>query len=463
MINRLREEFITQPERMREYYDALLARIEEKKDLNIFIDFDADKVEQRLQEISQKSEKGALYGIPFTVKDNISVKNMKLTCGSKMLADFTAVYDATVIERLLKEDAVVIGKVNMDEFAMGSSSETSFFGPTKNPLDPTLVPGGSSSGSCAAVGVDIGVFSLGSDTGGSVRQPASYCNVIGYMPSYGTFSRYGVVSMANTLDQVGIVARELEDIRKVANIIGGHDHHDMMTIEKEQLNWAEKRTDNGPLKVGVFDLNLFEIEPSVKEDYERGLDVFRRLGAEIKTLSFSYLKYALPLYNVIMASEVSSNMSRFDGIRYGYATDDYDNTREMFVKTRSEGFGEEVKRRIAMGTHYLSSEDDQKIYKQGLRVRRLLQEEFQKQFEQVDVIVTPTVTNLPYPLGARVEDPMAMYDSGSFNVPVNLAGLCAISLPVRQGLSSSIQLIGNRFEDEKMLSIAQEWEAELWR
>ncbi|MDO5755628.1 MAG: Asp-tRNA(Asn)/Glu-tRNA(Gln) amidotransferase subunit GatA [Tissierellia bacterium] len=455
---KLREEFLNGDKDLKEYYEVLFDRIEELEDLNIFISYDEEKVKKRLDEIEQKDEKGALYGIPFTLKDNISMKGMGLTCGSKMLKDFEAVYDATVTKRILDEDGVILGKVNMDEFAMGSSSETSYFGVTKNPLDPERIPGGSSAGSCAAVASGIGAISLGTDTGGSTRQPASYCNVMGYMPSYGTFSRYGVVSMANTLDQVGIVANTVKDIVLTANIIGGQDEKDMVTTEQEKLDFTDEALDISGVKIGILSLDEFDIEEEVRKDYDLALEQLKAMGAELIALDFKYLKYALPLYNVIMSAEVSSNMSRFDGIRYGFQAEDYEDTRDLYVKTRSQGFGEEVKRRIAMGTHYLSSSDDQLIYKQGLKVRRLLAEEFYEKYEEVDFIATPTVTNLPCKIGERIEDPLAMYDSGSFNVPVNLAGLCAISMPVRKGLSSSIQFIGNRYGDKQLLQMAAAWE-----
>lgn len=459
----LREKLVNNEIDIDKYYEDLIKKIEDKKSLNIFISFDENLIKERIEKLKNKknnNEKlGKLFGVPVSLKDNISYTEMRMTCGSKMLEDFTPVFNATVVEKLLKEDAVIFGKVNMDEFAMGSSSETSYYGVTKNPLDEKLIPGGSSSGSAVSVAADLVPISLGTDTGGSVRQPAAFCNVVGYYPSYGTISRHGVVSMANTLDQVGIVANSVKEVVDTVNIIGGKDLKDMNTTLKENLdfNLDENYTLKGK-KIGIVDMEEFGMDETTKADYEKAIEDLKNLGAEIVELEFDYLKYSSPVYNVVMSCEASSNLSRFDGIRYGYLTDDYKTTRELYVNTRSEGFGEEVQRRIAMGTHYLSADNGKKLYKQGLKVRRLLMDEFNSKFDKVDFIATPTVTELPYEIGSRLEDPLAVYDSGTFNVAVNLAGLCAISVPVREGISGSLQFIGKRNEDEKMLNAAYAYE-----
>ncbi|NMB09262.1 MAG: Asp-tRNA(Asn)/Glu-tRNA(Gln) amidotransferase subunit GatA [Tissierellia bacterium] len=459
----LREKLVNNEIDIDKYYEDLIKKVEDKKSLNIFISFDENLIKERIEKLKNKknnNEKlGKLFGVPVSLKDNISYTEMRMTCGSKMLEDFTPVFNATVVEKLLKEDAVIFGKVNMDEFAMGSSSETSYYGVTKNPLDEKLIPGGSSSGSAVSVAADLVPISLGTDTGGSVRQPAAFCNVVGYYPSYGTISRHGVVSMANTLDQVGIVANSVKEVVDTVNIIGGKDLKDMNTTLKENLdfNLDENYTLKGK-KIGIVDMEEFGMDETTKADYEKAIEDLKNLGAEIVELEFDYLKYSSPVYNVVMSCEASSNLSRFDGIRYGYLTDDYKTTRELYVNTRSEGFGEEVQRRIAMGTHYLSADNGKKLYKQGLKVRRLLMDEFNSKFDKVDFIATPTVTELPYEIGSRLEDPLAVYDSGTFNVAVNLAGLCAISVPVREGISGSLQFIGKRNEDEKMLNAAYAYE-----
>lgn len=429
-------------------------------DLNCYVTVDEDRVLERARALDAKfaagESLGALFGLPISVKDNISTKGLRTTCSSKMLEDYVPVYDATVVTKIEEADGLIIGKTNMDEFAMGSSSETSYFGPTKNPLNPTLIPGGSSSGSAASVAAGDVVLSLGTDTGGSVRQPASYCNVVGYYPTYGTISRYGVVSMANTLDQVAILGKNVDDVRRMTNVIGGNDPKDMTSVAKGYLDFKRKNDDalTGMVIGYPADMGPYNIEEEVAKDFETALDRLRELGAKVVEVPFTYLKYANPTYNVIVTSEVSSNMSRFDGIRYGYRTEHYDTTEELYVKTRSEGFGEEVQRRIAMGTHYLGAENDQLIYKQGLRMRSLIRDEFNAHFETLDFIATPTTTNLPYPIGERLDDAMSMYDSGAFDVPVNLAGLCAISVPVREGISGSLQLIGRAYDDERLLNCA---------
>lgn len=446
-----------------EYYENLIKKVEDTKDLNVFITFDENLINTRLEELKSKKndgkELGKLYGVPITLKDNISFEKIRMTCGSKMLEDFEPVYNATVVDKLLAEDAVIVGKVNMDEFAMGSSSETSYYGVTKNPIDESLIPGGSSSGSAVSVAADIVPISLGTDTGGSVRQPASFCNVVGYYPTYGTISRNGVVSMANTLDQVGIISNSVKEVIDIVNIIGGNDEKDMNTTLTKDLNFKinDEYSFKGK-KIGVVNMDKFGMEDIVKKDYEKGINDLKKLGAEIIELEFDYLKYASPVYNVVMSCEASSNLSRFDGIRYGYLTEEYNTTRDLYINTRSEGFGEEVQRRVAMGTHYLSSNNGQKLYKQGLKVRRLLMDEFNLKYEDVDFIVTPTVTELPYKINSRLEDPLAVYDSGTFNVAVNLAGLCAISVPVRKGLSGSLQFIGKKNDDENMLNAAYAYE-----
>ena len=394
-IRDLREKFVSNELSLKGYYDELFKKIEDTKDLNIFITFDKDDVIRQIEKLENKKDKGKLFGVPITLKDNVSYKGLRMTCGSKFLENFMPIFDATLVKKLVEEDVVILGKVNMDEFAMGSSSETSYFGPTKNPVDLTLVPGGSSSGSAASVAADLVSVSIGSDTGGSSRQPAQYCNVMGYMPSYGTISRSGVVSMANTLDQVGILGKSVVDIVDIVNVIGGNDKMDMTSTLKEKIDFKlDENYDLKDKKVGVIDLTPFEIDPVVQEDYKRGLDLLERMGAKLVNLDFEYLKYSTSIYSVITASEVSSNMSRFDGIRYGYLTDNYEDTRELYTNTRSEALGEEVQRRIALGTMFLASDSNQEVYIQAEKVRKLMAREFESKFEEVDFIITPTATNL---------------------------------------------------------------------
>ncbi|MCI5839182.1 MAG: Asp-tRNA(Asn)/Glu-tRNA(Gln) amidotransferase subunit GatA [Peptoniphilaceae bacterium] len=416
---------------------------------------DAKKLDEKLKE---NKPLGKLFGIAVAIKDNISTKNLKTTCASKMLEDFKPVFDATVIENLKKEDAIIIGKTNMDEFAMGGSSETSYFGAVKNPLDKTLVPGGSSSGSAATVSNGDVLIALGSDTGGSVREPASYCNVVGYYPTYSLVSRRGVVSMANSLDQVGVVAKNVDDVVDVIDVISSPDEKDMTSI-KEKYDFSKENYDFSGKKIAIFkDLKQFGTEDSVIEDFNKAIEIVKNKGAIVEEIESEYIKYANMVYNIVMSSEVSSNMSRFDGIRYGFHPTDYKDAEDLFLKTRSRGFGEEVQRRIATGTMYLSASDGQKIYKQGLKVRTLLKREINEILKKYDFIFTPTTTDLPYKLGEKIDNPLSSYDSGIFNVIVNLSSTCAISVPIRKGLSGSLQIIGASFDDKNLLNAARAFE-----
>lgn len=431
--------------------------------LNAYISVDGDGAINKARELDQKLKNGEklgkLFGIPVVVKDNISYDQMRMTCASKMLEDFTPIFNATVVENLIKEDAIIVAKSNMDEFAMGGRGESSYFGPTKNPLDGSRVPGGSSSGSAVAVAKDDVLISLGTDTGGSVRCPASYCNIIGYKPTYSLMSRSGVVSMANTLDQVSLFAKNIEDIRVLANTTSSPDPKDMTSI-LEKYDYKFEDYDFKGKKIGYINTysNLYKgIEDTVGKDYEKALNQLKELGAELEEVKLEYAKYANPVYNVVMSSEVSSNMSRFDGVRFGYQADKYENVEELFVKSRSEGLGEEVQRRIALGTMYLSANDDQKIYKKGLKIRSLIRNELEDLFKEYDFIITPTTTNLAPKLGEANDDPLSDFRSDGFNVIVNLAGMCGISLPVRKGLSGSVQLIADRFEDNNLLNASEKF------
>ena len=414
------------------------------------------------EKLKNKEELGSLFGIPVSVKDNISYKNMKMTCASKMLEYFNPVFNAKVVENLLKEDAIIIAKTNMDEFAMGGSGETSYFGPIKNPLDENLIPGGSSSGSAVSVAKGDVLVSLGTDTGGSVRQPASYCNIIGYKPTYSLMSRSGVVSMANSLDQVSLFAKNVKDLRTIANTCQSPDKFDMTSC-LEKYEYKEENFDFSGKKIAVIknENNIYNLDKEVEDDYKHAIEILKELGAEIIPIDLKYSKYANEVYNVVMSSEVSSNLSRFDGIRFGHQTDEYKNVEELFIKNRSEGFGENVQRRIALGTMYLSSEDDQRIYKQGLKLRTLIVEEFKEIFKNYDLLITPTTVDLPSKLGIYVDDPLKDFTSDIFNVCVNLTGSCGVSIPVRKGISGSIQIIGDRFKDNDIINACETFERKI--
>ena len=459
-IEELVSKFKTGEISVTEYTKETLAKIK-ANEYNAYISYneeDSIKRAELLEEKLKNGEKlGKLFGLPISVKDNISYKNMRMTCGSKMLEDFTPVYNATVVNNLLNEDAIIIAKTNMDEFAMGASSRTSYFGIVKNNLDTERIAGGSSSGSAVSVSDGDVLVSLGTDTGGSVRGPASYTNILGYKPTYSLMSRYGVVSMANTLDQVSLFAKNIEDMKLLASITSSCDSNDMTSI-LEEYEFSDEDYDFYGKKIGVIstETDIYEgIEDTVKNDYKSALERLEKLGAEIHTVDFKYAKFANPVYNVVMSSEVSSNMSRFDGIRFGHQTENYDNLDDLFIKSRSEGFGEEVQRRIALGTMYLSASDNQRIYKKGLQLRTLIKKELENLLKEYDLIITPTTTNLPTKIRENKDNPLSDFKADGFNVIVNLAGMCGISVPVRSGLSGSIQFIGNRFDDNKILNAAQ--------
>lgn len=445
-----------------EYTKTTLEKIKNDK-TNAYLAYDEEDSLKRAkyldQKLKNKEKLGALFGIPVAVKDNISYKNMNMTCASKMLKDFRPMFDASVVEDLLNEDAIIIAKTNMDEFAMGARGKTSYFGPVKNPLDESRVTGGSSSGSAASVAKGDVLVSLGTDTGGSVRCPASYCNIIGYKPSYSMVSRSGVVSMSNTLDQVSVFGNNIADVRMVSQTIQGPDEKDM-TVRLEAYNFEEKQYDFKDKKIAYIptsDPLNHGIAEEVEADYNKSLDMLKELGAKLEPVKLEYSKYANQVYNVVMSSEVSSNMSRFDGVRFGHQSDKYTTVEELFINSRSEGLGEEVQRRIALGTMYLSAADNQRVYKQGLKIRTLIKEELEKVFEEYDLILTPTVLNLPPQIKDDYQDPLSDFKSDGFNVIVNLAGMCGLSLPVRKGLSGSIQLIADTNEDSKLLNAGEEF------
>ena len=430
---------------------------------NAYISFDEDDSIKRAEYLDEKLKSGeklgSLFGICVAIKDNISYDKMKMTCASKMLKDFKPMFNAKVIDNLLEEDAIIIAKTNMDEFAMGARGKTSYFGPSINPIDEDRVAGGSSSGSAVAVAKGDVLVALGTDTGGSVRGPASYCNIIGYKPTYSLISRNGVVSMANTLDQVGIFGNTVADIRAVANVVSTPDSNDM-TCNLNKYEYVKETYDFNDKKIAFIpvDDSLYDgIEDEVKKDYQIALEELEKLGAKLHSIDLEYSKYANPVYNVVMSSEVSSNMSRFDGIRFGHQSEEYASIEELFVKSRSEGFGEEVQRRIALGTMYLSADDGQRVYKQGLKIRTLIKNELENIFREYDLLITPTTTNLAPRLDDDYEDPLSDFKADGFNVIVNLAGMCGVSVPVRKGISGSVQFIGNSFEDNKILNASEEF------
>ena len=420
----------------------------------------AGKADERIA----RGEATLLTGIPVGIKDNICTEGIKTTCASKMLYNFVPPYDATVIKRLKNEGAVILGKLNMDEFAMGSSTESSYFKKTKNPYDLTRVPGGSSGGSAASVSADLAPYALGSDTGGSIRQPAAFCGNVGLKPTYGLVSRFGLIAFASSLDQIGSFTKDVTDCAIVLNAIAGYDKMDSTSVDADKTDYTKAL--GLPLKgmkIGVPKQYLESgIQTEIREAVENAIKVYEMLGAECEECSLPLSKYALPAYYLISSAEASSNLARFDGIKYGYRAEEYHGLTDLYEITRSEGFGEEVKRRIMLGTYALSSGYYDAYYKKAQQVRGLIKRDFAACFEKYDVLLTPTTPTTAYKFGEK-SDPVAMYMGDICTVAVNIAGLPAISIPAgldKKGMPIGIQLIANSFDERKLLTAAFAYERE---
>ena len=451
-----------------EILESYCNRINEKEpEVEAFVTTYLEEAKAEAQKVQEKLDNGEdlgeYAGIPIGIKDNLCMKGTKTTCSSKMLENFVSPYDATVIEKLKDENIISLGKLNMDEFAMGSSTESSYFKKTKNPWNLNKVPGGSSGGSAAAVAANMVPWALGSDTGGSIRQPASLCGVVGLKPTYGLVSRYGLVAFASSLDQIGPITKDVRDSAMLLSLIAGHDEKDTTSepIEKKDYTEALKNDVKG-LKIGVPKEFFGEgINEEVKKELTKAIEIYKELGAEIEEFSLDVAKYALATYYIIACAEASSNLGRFDGIRYGYRTPEYSNLKEIYKKSRSEGFGPEVKRRIILGTYVLSSGYYDAYYKKAQQVRTLVSNEFSKAFEKYDVILTPTSPVTAFNIGEKSNNPLEMYLADICTVSVNIAGVPAISIPCgvdSNGLPIGMQLIGNKFEEEKILNAAYTFE-----
>ncbi|MFA5714919.1 MAG: Asp-tRNA(Asn)/Glu-tRNA(Gln) amidotransferase subunit GatA [Candidatus Paceibacterota bacterium] len=411
---------------------------------------------KRADKMIKEGEISVLTGIPCAIKDIILIKDVKCTASSKFLENYVAPYNATVIEKLEKIGAVFLGKTNLDEFAMGSSCENSAFFPTKNPHDLERVPGGSSGGSAAAVASDMCIYALGTDTGGSIREPASFCGITGLKPTYGAVSRYGIIAYASSLDQVGPLTKNVEDAKIVFEAIRGIDKMDSTSTDSKKENNLDK------LKIGVPKEYFTKgLEKEVEETIKKAIETYKKLGAEIVEISLPMSEYALACYYIIAPAEASANLARFDGLRYGTSIDDEDGEIiDTYLKNRTSGFGKEVKKRIMLGTYTLSSGYYDAYYKKALKVRTLIKKDFEKAFEKVDVILGPTSPCLPFKIGEKSDDPLSMYLADIYTVSVNLAGLPGISIPCgsSNGLPIGMQLIGNAFEEDKLLLIASLFE-----
>ncbi len=434
-----------------------IENIEEKeKDIKAFISFDKENSLKLANKIDDKIKNnkalGVLAGLPISIKDNIVTKDFKTTCGSKMLENFMSPYDATIINKIKQNDGIIIGKTNMDEFSMGEDTKSSYFGATKNPLDISKTPGGSSGGSAASVAAKEVAMSVGSDSGNSIRKPAAYCRVVGIKPTYGLVSRYGLIALSNSLDVIGVFGRDVRDAGLMLSSIYGRDSLDITTIDIS-LNLYPKDDVEG-LKIGLPKEWIgLKMDNSVRRDFEEAIENFKDLGAIVEEVSIPHIIYSQEMYKIIACSDISSNMARFDGIRYGFRAKEYESLDELYIKSRTEGFGAEVKKRILFGTYLLSGHRGDEYYKKAQEVRTLMINDFNKAFSTFDVLITPTDLNIPSNLGEDIE-----YHS-DYNASINLAGLPSISIPMGgKSLSTSLQIIGNRFAEETIIRAALAFE-----
>ncbi len=445
---------------------SVLKRIEEKEPkINAFITV-TEEVARKQARLSERrylkgEELSEIDGIPFAIKDNICTKGIRTTCGSNILRNYIPPYSATAVERLLKAGAVIVGKTNMDEFGMGSSTETSAFGPTQNPIKEGYVPGGSSGGSAAAVAASEAIASLGSDTGGSIRQPSAFCGVVGFKPTYGRVSRYGLIAYASSLDQIGPICKTVEDCARILNYICGHDPKDTTSApfpfpDMKEALWKDIKG----IRIGIPKEYFVEgIDERIKEKIMDAVKKLEENGAAVEDISLPHTRYAISTYYLIATAEASSNLARYDGVKYGYRANG-SGIIEMYEKTRMKGFGKEVKRRILLGTYVLSAGYYEAYYLKALKVRTLIREDFKNAFSKVDCIITPVSPVLPFRIGERIDDPLKMYLVDIYTVSVNLAGLPAISIPCGyvDGLPVGLQIIADAFREDLIIKLAHFYE-----
>lgn len=469
-VHELQEKLAKKEISSKQIVESYIKQINEKEpDVKAFVTLTKEEALKKAEQVDEKIQKGeissSLAGIPIGIKDNICTKGVRTTCSSKMLENFVSPYDATVIEKLNEANIMSLGKLNMDEFAMGASTEYSYFKKTSNPWDLKKVPGGSSGGSAAAVASNMVPWALGSDTGGSIRQPASFCGIVGLKPTYGLVSRYGLVAFASSLDQIGPLTKDVTDSAILLNLIAGHDRRDStsMNIEKKDYTKSLVRDVKG-LKIGLPKEYFGEgINSEVKDAVMAVAKKYEEMGATIEECSMSVTDYALATYYIIACAEASSNLGRFDGIRYGYRTENFKNLKDIYRNSRSEGFGKEVKRRIILGTYVLSSGYYDAYYKKALKVRQVVRQEFNKLFEKYDVLLTPTSPTVAFDIGTRSNNPLEMYLADICTVSINIGGVPAISVPCgvdKQGMPIGFQLIGKHFDEETLLRTAYTYEQE---
>ena len=470
-VHELKEKLDKKEITITEITKAYVDRINEKEpDVKAFVTTLTDTAMEEAKQIEEKVNSGEIKtefaGIPIGIKDNMCTKGVKTTCSSKMLENFVSPYNATVVEKLNEENMIDLGKLNMDEFAMGASTEYSAFKKTCNPWNLNKVPGGSSGGSAAAVAAGLVPWALGSDTGGSIRQPASFCGVVGLKPTYGLVSRYGLVAFASSLDQIGPITKDVRDSAMLLNLIAGHDEKDTTSINVEKKDYTKAlKNDVKGLKIGVPKEYFGEgINPEVKKALETAIEEYKSMGAIVEECSVPIAEYALATYYIIACAEASSNLGIFDGIRYGYRTPNFENLKDIFVNSRTEGFGKEVKRRIILGTYVLSSGYYDAYYKKAQQVRTLVKKEFDKAFEKYDVLITPTSPTVAFDIGQRSNNPLEMYLADICTVSLNIAGLPGISIPCgvdSTGMPIGMQIIGKHFDEETILNAAYTYEQKI--
>ncbi len=469
-IHELHDLLVKKEIRPQEIVEDVFKRIEAVEDkVKAYLSLTKELALKQAEEAEKKILKGEvspLTGISLAIKDNICTEGIKTTCASKMLENFVPPYDATVIKALKAEGAVMVGKTNMDEFAMGSSTENSAFQITHNPWDLDRVPGGSSGGSAAAVAADECIAALGSDTGGSIRQPAGFCGVVGVKPTYGCVSRFGLVAFASSLDQIGPLAKDVRDAAILLSAIAGHDPYDSTSAPLEKKDYAQKIGEEiKGIKIGVPKEAFGEgLEEEVKTTLERNIQIFSDLGAEVIEVSLPHLEYAVAVYYIIAPAEASSNLARYDGVKYGFRDKEAGNLIDMYCQTRSKGFGPEVKRRIMLGTYVLSAGYYDAYYKKASQVRTLIKEDFLNAFKQCDFIITPVSPTPAFKIGEKTDDPLQMYLSDIYTIPINLAGVPAISLPgglSKDRLPIGLQIIGPHFSEVELFKVAYQFEQAL--
>lgn len=441
-------------------------RIEDNKDLNCFITLNREEAIKKALELENMDVDNILFGVPIVIKDNIVTKDLRTTCASKMLDNFIPIYDATVIEKINDKKMIIIGKSNMDEFAMGSSNQTSYYGPVLNPYNKQKVSGGSSGGSASAVSSRIAPFALGSDTGGSIRQPSAFTGIVGLKPTYGRVSRYGLIAFGSSLDQIGPMSRNVYENAVLLNALVGHDDKDMTSANRESEDFTRMMgEDVKDMKIAIpsFYMNK-EIDEEIRNSVLSVVDMLKNRGVSFEYVDIDYIEYSIPLYQIIALAEASSNLARFDGVKYGYRTNDFNNLDELYKKTRAEGFGDEVKRRIMIGSYVLSGENVKTYYYKALKIRKAISDSFSNVLSKYDLIIGPTTTTFAYNIGEGQNDAVKSFFDDLLTIPVNMAGLPGMSLPIgfgNNGMPIGMQIIGSKFDEATIYKLASFIEGEL--